>query len=378
MPRILLTLTALLTASAVAVGCGSDGASSSAASAVAPAGSVMYGEATLKPEGDQKAAIDSLVEKFPGEGPAGERVRDLMEKAFADSDSGLSYKKDVEPWLGDEAAFFVSRLDAAGDDGDGAFVVATDDEEKALAALDKGIDGKKRDYKGTEYFTEDQGAAGVVDGLVVLGTVPAFKAAVDVADDGRSLEDDEKFQKTLEDAPEDRLGYFYINSPALLETLEQSPAGAQLGPLKEFLQGAPPGHHERRRVGRSLRGHRVQVARRRLPGGGRGRGYRRPAPGRLLAGHGAARPGQDARQVRGHLRRAARWPRQRGAAVREHDRTEPAGRRALLDGRLGRVRARDQRLRAGRRIDRRDQRRGEVRARDRHDRPLRAPERRRG
>lgn len=236
MPRILLTLTALLTASVVAVGCGSDGGSSSAASAVAPAGSVMYGEATLKPEGDQKAAIDSLVEKFPGEGPAGERVRDLMEKAFAESDSGLSYKKDVEPWLGDEAAFFVSRLDAAGDDGDGAFVVATDDEEKALAALDKGIDGKKRDYKGTEYFTEDQGAAGVVDGLVVLGTVPAFKAAVDVADDGRSLEDDEDFKKTLEDAPEDRLGYFYINSPALLETLQQSPAGTQLGPLKGFFK----------------------------------------------------------------------------------------------------------------------------------------------
>jgi hypothetical protein len=236
MPRILLTSTALLTAAVVAVGCGSDGASSSTASALAPAGSVMYGEATLKPEGDQKAAIDSLVEKFPGQGGAGERVRDLMEKAFADSDSGLSYKKDVEPWLGDEAGFFVSRLTAAGDDGDGAFMVATEDEEKAAAALDKGIDGKKRDYNGTEYFVEDDGAAGVVDGMVVLGTVPAFKAAVDVADGGSSLEDSENFKKTLEEAPADRLGLFYVNSPALLKTLAQSPAGAQLGPLKGFFK----------------------------------------------------------------------------------------------------------------------------------------------
>ena len=236
MTRILLTLAALLTAAAVAVGCGSDGGASSAASALAPAGSAMYGEATLKPEGDQKAAIDSLVEKFPGQGAAGERIRKLMENAFADSDSGLSYKKDVEPWLGEEAAFFVSRLNAEGDDGDGAFLVTTEDEERALAALDKGIDGKKRDYKGTEYFVEDEGAAGVVDGVVVLGTVPAFKAAVDVADGGRALEDDEKFQKTLADAPEDRLGYLYVNSPALLKTLEQSPAGAQLGPLKGFFK----------------------------------------------------------------------------------------------------------------------------------------------
>ena len=236
MPRILLTLTALLTAIVVAVGCGSDGSSSSAAAGLAPAGSVMYGEATLKPEGDQKAAIDSLVEKFPGQGGAGERIRELMEKAFAESDSGLSYKKDVEPWLGDEAAVFLVRVGANGEDGDGGLLVATDDEDKAKAALDKAIDGKKASYKDTEYFVEDGGAAGVVDGWVVVATVPGFKAAVDVADDGRSLEDDEDFQKTLDDAPDERLGYFYVNTPALLKTLQQSPAGAQLGQFREFFK----------------------------------------------------------------------------------------------------------------------------------------------
>ena len=122
MPRILLTLTALITAIVVAAGCGSDGSSSSSAAGVAPAGSLMYGELTLEPEGDQKASIDALVEKFPGEGGAGERIRNLMEQAFADSDSGLSYSKDVEPWLGDQAAFFLSRLSADGDDGDGALL----------------------------------------------------------------------------------------------------------------------------------------------------------------------------------------------------------------------------------------------------------------
>ena len=236
MPRTLLTLTALLSAAVVAVGCGSDGSGSSTGASLAPAGSLIYGEATLEPEGDQKAAIDSLIEKFPGQGSAGDRIRNLMEKAFAESDSGLSYKKDVEPWLGEEAAFFLSRIEAGGDSGDGGLMVATEDEDKAQAALDKAIDGKRAEYKDTEYFTEDGGAAGVVDGWVVIATMRAFKAAVDVADDGRSLEDNEDFQKTLEDASEDRLGYFYINTPAFVKTLERSPAGAQLGQFRDFFK----------------------------------------------------------------------------------------------------------------------------------------------
>jgi hypothetical protein len=236
MRRILLTLTALLTAALVAVGCGNEGSGSSTGAAVAPAGSLMYGEITLEPEGDHTAAIDSLIEKFPGEGSAGDRIRKLMEKGFAESDSGLSYKKDVEPWLGTEAAFFLSRLSADGEEGDGGLLVATEDEEKARSALDKAIDGKRAEYKDTEYFAEDGGAAGVVDGWVVIGTIPAFKAAVDVADDGPSLEENEAFQKTLEGASEDRLGYFYINTPAFVKTLENSPAGAQLGHFREFFK----------------------------------------------------------------------------------------------------------------------------------------------
>ena len=88
MPRVLLTLTALITAIVVAAGCGKDDAASSAGAGLSPAGSLMYGEATLEPEGDQKAAIDSIVEKFPGEGGAGDRIRELLEEAFAESDAG--------------------------------------------------------------------------------------------------------------------------------------------------------------------------------------------------------------------------------------------------------------------------------------------------
>ena len=149
MPRILLTLTVLLTAIAVAAGCGSDGAPPPPAPhRWRPAGSLIYGEATLGPEGDQQAAIDALVAKFPGEGSAGDRIRGLMEKAFSESDTGLSYAEDVEPWLGDEAGFFVSSLDpgaAAAPPAGGA----TEDE-----------DAQRRDREGGQDERQDRALQG--------------------------------------------------------------------------------------------------------------------------------------------------------------------------------------------------------------------------
>jgi Protein of unknown function (DUF3352) len=232
MPRILLTFTALLSAIAVAAGCGSDGSSSSGAASLAPAGALIYGEATLAPDEDQQAAINALIERFPGEGSAGERIRGLLEKAFAESDTGLSFKDDIEPWLGDEAGFFVASLDPTGD-GSGAFMVATDDEDAAGDAIEKAAKGEGRaaTYKGHDYQVISGGAAGVIDGWVVLGNEGGFKAAVDTAEGGSPIEDDEAYQTALDGAAEDRLGFVYFNTPAFVDQLKQSGSGAALGPF---------------------------------------------------------------------------------------------------------------------------------------------------
>jgi hypothetical protein len=226
MPRILLTLTALLTAIVVAAGCGGDGSSASDGASLAPAGSFMYGEVTLEPEGDQKAAIDTLIAKFPGEGSAGDRIRRLMEKAFSESDSGLSYRDDVEPWLGSEAAFFLSSVGGYGRDGDAALLLATEDEDQAMDAVKKAVDGREASYEDTDYVVEDGDAAGVVDDWLVLGTERAFKAAVDTAGGDEPLADDEGYKNTVEDAADERLGFFYIDMPALYEQLQRSGAAA--------------------------------------------------------------------------------------------------------------------------------------------------------
>jgi hypothetical protein len=233
MPRILLTITALLSAIAVATGCGNGGSSASGAASLAPAGAVVYGEATLDPSDDQQAAIDALIQKFPGQGSAGERIRGLLEKAFSESDTGLSYAKDIEPWLGDRAGFFVASLTPAADSS-AALLVATKDEGKARDAIEKAAkanDGKATSYKGHDYYAISGGAAGVIDGWVVLGSESGFKAAVDTAEGGAQIEDDDAYTKALDDAPEERLGFVYFNTPAFVKQLQKTGGGASLGPF---------------------------------------------------------------------------------------------------------------------------------------------------
>ena len=238
MPRILLTITALLSAVAVAAACGSEGSSSSGSASLAPAGALIYGEATLDPSDDQQAALDALIEKFPGEGSARERIRGLLEKAFSESDTNLSFADDIEPWLGGEVGFFVSSL-TPGSDAAGALLVATDDEGKAEDAIAKAAkgDGKKATYKDHDYYAfTGNGAAGVVDGWVVLGSLSGFKAAADTADGGAPIEDDESYTKALADAPEERLGFVYFNTPAFVEQFTKSGNGAALGPFAGMLK----------------------------------------------------------------------------------------------------------------------------------------------
>jgi hypothetical protein len=240
MRRILLAI-ALFSCSVVAVaGCGNDSSSSSGAASVAPASSLVYGEATLRPEGDQKAAVEALVNKFPGEGSAGDRIQRLMETLFTEAETSLSYREDVEPWLGDEAGFFVSNLRGQEGEADAALLVATEDEDATVDAVEKASNARKREHRGYDVYVYDDGqeAAAVVDGWLALGTPGAVEAAIDTAEGDDPIEDEDRFQDTLEDAPEDRLGFVYVDTPAIREQLQGMPGAEALAPFREIFKEA--------------------------------------------------------------------------------------------------------------------------------------------
>jgi hypothetical protein len=225
MRKLILTLLVLSASVLAAVGCGSEDEAASGASELVPARAAFYGEATLKPEGDQKEAVDAILAKFPGGGQAGDRLKELIDKALRESDAPVSFKEDIEPWLGDEAAFFASGI---GDDGNfksAAALVATEDEDAALEAVEKTGEGKitRKTYKDVEYMTdESKEAAAVFDGFVVLGSEAGVKAVIDTKDGGSKLSDDDRYNKAIEDAAEDRLGLLFVNSPELKRSLQQA------------------------------------------------------------------------------------------------------------------------------------------------------------
>ena len=363
MRKLLLTLVVMSIAALVAVGCGKEDQAASGASELVPAGSVIYGEATLKPEGDQKEAIDAILAKFPGGGEAGDKLKDLIEKGLRESDAPISFKEDIEPWLGDEAAFFVSNLSPNGDAQSAAGLIATDDEDKAREALEKSAEGKltKKNYKDVEYLTDESEEAGAVfDGFLVLGTEEGVKAAIDTSKGGKKLSEDESYTNALDDAADDRLGFFYMNSPELLRSLRESgaPLPGSFGkffeePLVATLDADKDGVVFEGTVPEEI-GARFAVRAGQRNGGGAAR--------RLMARNGADRLREADRLLRGRLCRCGRRPRRDRAAAQGGHRARPPGGRDRLDGRLRRLRARHERRGAGRRTDSRDQGRGGVRS----------------
>jgi Protein of unknown function (DUF3352) len=227
-PRLLVLTLAI--AIALLAGCG--GEKKEGAAELAPARSIAYAQANLDPGGDQAKAVDSLVGKFPGSGPPGDRVQRLLSRAFRQSDSKLSYERDVKPWLGDQVAFFASGL-SRGDIRATAALVQTDDEQAAVDAVQRASDeqGRELEYDGKSYRRFDDGsAAGAFDGFLVVGNEDGFKAAVD-ASKGEALDGQDAFEDALDDAPDDSLATIFVNSPQLARSLP----GGRLGPFRRLL-----------------------------------------------------------------------------------------------------------------------------------------------
>jgi hypothetical protein len=239
MRKLILTLLVLSASVFAAAACGREDEAASGASELVPSSAAFYGEVTLKPEGEQKEAIDAILAKFPGGGQAGDKLKELIDKALRESDAPVSFSKDIEPWLGDEVAFFA----AGGNTGNfraTAALVATEDEDAALESVEKTGEGEipRKTYKDVEYMTdESEEAAAVFDGFVVLGSEAGVKAVIDTKEGGENLSGAEGFQNALEDAAEDRLGLFFVNSPALQASLQR--AGAPIPDSLERLFREP-------------------------------------------------------------------------------------------------------------------------------------------
>ncbi len=229
-------------------GCGGDeaatGASGDGLARLAPKTTPIYVEGAVGKDTKERKDLDALVGKFA----PGKTIDGLVADALKREDSKLDYAKDIEPWLGERAGVAITSFDVgtatgSAGDADGAALVQVTDEGKAMDAVRKGAGTKlaEREYKGTAYLAgsgDDEGAAGIVDGTLVLGTEPALKAVVDTAA-GDGLSSNADFEKVVDAVDDDALGFVYGDVRRLLELAGKASAGSvdakQLEGVREYL-----------------------------------------------------------------------------------------------------------------------------------------------
>ncbi|MEJ7876946.1 MAG: DUF3352 domain-containing protein [Solirubrobacterales bacterium] len=219
-------------------GCGSDDESDalSGPATVMPAGAPIYVEATIRPEGEQADNLDALLSEL-GElpligsiGDPGELLIQQIEAQATAAGVDFSYAEDIEPWLGERAAFSVFSSDS----GDDLFVVAIEatDEDQARESIDAllaqgPVEYSEEEYEGVSYLTApgEEFSLGVFEGHLVLATSDQFEAAVD-ASEGESLAESDKLADSLASVGDDSLGSFYFDL-AQFEDFAASPEDAE-------------------------------------------------------------------------------------------------------------------------------------------------------
>jgi hypothetical protein len=231
--RVAALASLVLTVLLVGCGGGTSSGGDDPASAV-PRDAPMYFEATLRPEGSLREDALAAAGKVLRTDDPEAKIEELVAKAFAESEKPrIDYARDVEPWLGEKAAFWMAAPSgqASSEDADGAAILSATDEDEAKEAVDRAItsSGQRfddREFEGVSYKAGPDGAVAVTDGFVVFGTEPALKRTIS-AIDGDSLAETDRYTDAVDELEDDRLAHFFVDAKALVDAaLKADPEAA--------------------------------------------------------------------------------------------------------------------------------------------------------
>ena len=203
--------------------CGSeDTAPATGSEAVVPADALVYVHLSTARERPAVKRATELVEAFPSL----PRLRDdLLGRIAAAGGPGVSFERDVEPWLGDEAA--LALLNARGSTAGSLIVLAVSDRAKAERFLSR-VAGTSAgtDHRGTKLRTFGNVSTAFVGDDLVIGPGASVREAID-AHGGRSpsLARSGTYRRAVRTLPADRVADVYV-SPDGVNRLLAPQAGA--------------------------------------------------------------------------------------------------------------------------------------------------------
>jgi uncharacterized protein DUF3352 len=225
-PRTLLGICAAGTA-LFAAGCGGGGGSADELAGLVPSDAPIYVQAAVNPQGELRTSVDAAVKRIAGIDNGVETAFEAIDGELENSGAPISFGEDIEPWLGENAAFYMSAFpnDETGEEALIAGAVETTDTDAAQEAIDglaEGGGGEIHDeeHGGVTYKTDGGVSLGIVDGfLVASNTQEGFEAVID-ASNGDSLADSDSYQDAIAAAPDGSLADVYISVGDFLDAVK--------------------------------------------------------------------------------------------------------------------------------------------------------------
>ncbi|HFD38635.1 MAG TPA: DUF3352 domain-containing protein [Anaerolineae bacterium] len=196
--------------------------------------------------------VESLEAMVPVFGAMPE-LRETAEKAQSDllTQFDIDWQQDILPWIGGEIGLALIDIETNDDISPMILTVATRNEKKSDAFLQKVR--RAMEQEGSKFETETyrdipvmyvvpdyEGAFApafaTFEHLIVVGTNrKALHRAIDIAQnkDAPVLADQEVYQAVLNELPDDRLGYIYLDGPTFLNyTSEEADISVDLKALR--------------------------------------------------------------------------------------------------------------------------------------------------
>lgn len=162
-----------------------------------------------------------------------DRTRDSLLRRLSGADEDVDAAKDVDPWLGKEAAF--ALMDTGQSTAGSLVAIQVTDEGKAKAFLERNPrPAVRKVYKGRETIRYGQVTTAFVRGFLVIGQDPTVQAAIERDRGGpKTLAGDATYKRATEGMPEGRFVTAYASADGLRRLL--APQGDILGALSATL-----------------------------------------------------------------------------------------------------------------------------------------------
>ena len=199
-------------------------ASTDRAAALAPANSAFYVNVYLQPSTGQQMNLAGLIGRLPGfadDASLDEKVDQVVQNLLGST--GLDYRADVKPWLGDQVA--IAGWPVGNDVADAQMVVIAEvrDRPAAEAAVarltgDAGQELTSETYKGVELQVGATASYAFVGEMLAIGpSAASLQPVVDVDGGAESLADRDVFRTTMASLESDHLAAAFVDLAAIAE-----------------------------------------------------------------------------------------------------------------------------------------------------------------